>query len=55
MEMVKERCDSFAFRNDEGRRMREVTSQLKDNQGNNEDESYKLKWPGEKELEAYKK
>ena len=54
-EMAQKCRDSLAFRNEEGRCMREVEEHLKSKQTQEEHQSHELKWAGEKDEEAYKK
>ena len=54
-EMAQERRDSFAFRNAEGRRIREVEGQMKEEDQHDAHESYELKWAGERDADQYKR
>ena len=54
-EMAQKCRDSLAFRNEEGRCMREVEEHLKSKQTQEEHQSHELKWAGEKDAEAYEK
>jgi hypothetical protein len=53
-QMAQERRESFAFRNEEGRRIRDVEATMKSDESNREHESYELKWAGERDAEAYR-
>ena len=54
MEMSKERRDSLAFRNAEGKRTRDFEAQKKSHDNHDEHESYELKWAGERDADAYR-
>ena len=54
-QMEEERRNSFAFRNAEGKRIRDLEGQMKADDLHDEHESYELKWAGEKDAEEYKK
>jgi len=54
-QMGEERRDSFAFRNAEGKRARDVDDQMKSEAQAEEHESYELKWAGERDAGDYKK
>jgi len=54
-QMKDERRDSFAFRNDEGRRIRDFENQMKADKNHYEHQSYELKWAGERDADDYKK
>jgi hypothetical protein len=49
------RRKSYAFRNGDARRIRELHAQMEAERLQKEHESYELKWAGEKDAEAYKK
>ena len=51
----QESRDSFAFRNAEGQRMRNLESQMKAGEHQQQHESYELKWAGERDADDYKK
>eukprot|EP00584_Thalassiosira_punctigera_P003884 CAMPEP_0172540890 /NCGR_PEP_ID=MMETSP1067-20121228/11795_1 /TAXON_ID=265564 ORGANISM="Thalassiosira punctigera, Strain Tpunct2005C2" /NCGR_SAMPLE_ID=MMETSP1067 /ASSEMBLY_ACC=CAM_ASM_000444 /LENGTH=519 /DNA_ID=CAMNT_0013326815 /DNA_START=154 /DNA_END=1710 /DNA_ORIENTATION=+ len=53
--MAQERRDSFAFRNTEGSRIRNLEGQMKADENHTEHESYELKWAGERDAQEYKK
>jgi len=50
-----ERRDSFAFRNHQGRKVRELEDHLRSEILSAEHESFKLKWAAEKDAEEYKR
>jgi hypothetical protein len=54
-QMAKERRESLAFRNAEGRRIRDLETMMKGDEWEREHESYELKWAGERDADAYKK
>ena len=54
-QMAEERRDSLAFRNEEGRRIRELESDMKTDEQQTEHESYELKWAGERDAEDYRR
>ncbi len=54
-QLARERRDSFAFRNAEGKRIRDHEFLMMLNDQQNEHESYELKWAGERDAEEYKK
>jgi len=49
------RRKSFAFRNGDARRIRELHAQMEMERQEREHQSFELKWAGEKDAEAYKK
>ena len=49
------RRKSYAFRNGDARRIRELHARMETERLQQEHESYELKWAGEKDAEAYKK
>jgi len=51
----QERRDSFAFRNQEGRKHREVLDRMKSEHLSADHESFELKWAAEKDAEEYKR
>ncbi|KAL7554993.1 hypothetical protein ACHAWF_018581, partial [Thalassiosira exigua] len=53
--MDQERRESFAFRNAEGKRIRDLEGQMKADEHHCEHESYELKWAGERDADDYKK
>ena len=55
LEMKHQRRDSFAFRNAEGKSIRDFEEEMKAEAQRNEHESYELKWTGERDAERYKK
>eukprot|EP00584_Thalassiosira_punctigera_P010330 CAMPEP_0172526084 /NCGR_PEP_ID=MMETSP1067-20121228/1089_1 /TAXON_ID=265564 ORGANISM="Thalassiosira punctigera, Strain Tpunct2005C2" /NCGR_SAMPLE_ID=MMETSP1067 /ASSEMBLY_ACC=CAM_ASM_000444 /LENGTH=460 /DNA_ID=CAMNT_0013309521 /DNA_START=3 /DNA_END=1385 /DNA_ORIENTATION=+ len=54
-EMAQQRRESFAFRNAEGKRIRDLEDQIKANAQQEEHESYELKWAGELDAHDYRK
>jgi hypothetical protein len=54
-QLAEEERDDFAFRNAEGRRIRDVEAEMKHQYQSTEHESYELKWAGERDAEDYKK
>jgi len=54
-QMAQERRDSLAFRNADGKRIRDLEGQMKAGEHHDEHESYELKWDGERDAEDYKK
>lgn len=54
-QMTRERRDSFAFRNAEGRNIRKVEGQMKADEQHNDHASYELKWAGERDANEYRK
>ena len=54
-QMAQERRESLAFRNAEGRRIRDVEQTMKADDWTSEHESYELKWAGERDADDYKK
>jgi len=54
-QLAEEERDDFAFRNAEGRRIRDVEAEMKHQYQSSEHESYELKWAGERDAEEYKK
>eukprot|EP00579_Thalassiosira_antarctica_P030433 CAMPEP_0202032354 /NCGR_PEP_ID=MMETSP0905-20130828/65485_1 /ASSEMBLY_ACC=CAM_ASM_000554 /TAXON_ID=420261 /ORGANISM="Thalassiosira antarctica, Strain CCMP982" /LENGTH=921 /DNA_ID=CAMNT_0048596213 /DNA_START=89 /DNA_END=2854 /DNA_ORIENTATION=+ len=54
-QMAQERRDSLAFRNTEGRRIRDFEGQIKSDENHNEHESFELKWSSERDADDYKK
>ena len=54
-QVEEERRESFAFRNAEGRRIRDLESDMKSNVQQEQHESYELKWAGERDADNYKK
>ncbi len=54
-ELAKEEREDFAFRNVEGRRIRDREMEMKNNDRQDEHESYELKWSGERDAEDYKR
>ena len=54
-QMAEERRDSLAFRNEEGRRIRDLESDMKTEEQHAQHESYELKWAGERDAEDYKR
>ena len=53
-QLALERRDSLAFRNEEGKRIRDLEAQMKSELEQDERESYELKWAGERDADAYK-
>jgi hypothetical protein len=51
----QDRRDSFAFRNQEGRKIREFEERMRSEQFSADHESYELKWAAEKDAEEYKR
>ena len=49
------RRKSFAFRNGDARRIRQLFAQLEAERINDEHESYELKWAGERDADSYKR
>ena len=54
-QIKNDRRDSFAFRNAEGARIRDLEHQMKAGEQHNEHDSYELKWAGERDAEEYQK
>ena len=54
-QMAHERRDSYAFRNADGYRIRDLEYQMKSNAQQEEHESYELKWAGERDADNYRK
>ena len=52
---AEKRRKSFAFRNGDARRIRELHAKMEMERLEREHQSYELKWAGEKDAEAYKK
>lgn len=55
MANADKRRKSYAFRNGDARRIRELHAQMEMERQQRNHESYELKWAGEKDAEAYKK
>ena len=54
-QLAKEEREDTAFRNAEGRRIRNVEAEMKYKNQRREHESYELKWAGERDAEDYKR
>lgn len=54
-QLESERRDSFAFRNQEGRKQREEEKERRQEKQNSDHASYELKWDGERDAADYKK
>ena len=54
-QVAEEERDDLAFRNEEGRRIRDLETKMKYEGQSSEHESYELKWAGERDAEEYKK
>jgi hypothetical protein len=52
---AEKRRQSFAFRNGDARRIRQLHSEMKEQTREEEHASYELKWAGEKDVEEYKR
>jgi uncharacterized protein with PIN domain len=52
---AEKRRQSFAFRNGDARRIRQLHSEMKEQTREEEHASYELKWAGEKDTEEYKR
>ncbi|KAL3790287.1 hypothetical protein HJC23_002913 [Cyclotella cryptica] len=52
--VAEQRRQSFAFRNGDARRIRELFAKMADERSIREHESYELKWAGERDADAYK-
>ncbi|KAL7483368.1 hypothetical protein ACHAW6_009016 [Cyclotella cf. meneghiniana] len=51
---AEQRRQSFAFRNGDARRIRELFAKMEEERSMREHESYELKWAGERDADAYK-